>query len=115
MVGSHDFLLRLFQVDVVSFSAETHTAEAQYRERIIVSIFPIEHLFFLSIQRIRISVFSIKTGSGLQAKLSVSARICFAGEMMILIPVLPASVPDYRQPLPYQKWGSQNRPGCPVQ
>ena len=47
MVGSHDFLLRLFQVDVVSFSAETHTAEAQYRERIIVSIFPIEHLFFL--------------------------------------------------------------------
>ena len=37
---------------------------------------------------IRTYVLSVNTGSSLQAKESVSTRICFAGEMMILIPVL---------------------------
>ena len=42
-VGSQDFLLGFFDIDTVSFSCETHTAEAEHGQIVPVSILPVEH------------------------------------------------------------------------
>ena len=42
-VSGHDLSLRLFDVDIVAFSCETHAAEAQHRQLVSITIFSVEH------------------------------------------------------------------------